>query len=327
MTYAQQRRVIDADSHLMEWPSFLTEHAPASVADRLPAITGGLSGLDVEAGRHAASERAELIALGDDLLRRGPKWHAALGAVERSDRATALDLLGFESQVVYSSLSWGLYNIEDPELRYPAYRAHNEAMAAFCAADARLSGVGLCDLDDPERSLEQLRLAIDLGLGQIAIPARAPGGGSPGHQRNDGFWRELADRCVPFVLHVGAAPISIESEWMDDGSREGSGPRQPQAEVIGSKDLMVIYQPFERFLSMLILDGVVERFPDLRGGAIEVGAGWVPEMLRRLDHAMAIWSRSELRLSEFNRQPSEQAIAQLRFTPYAFEDVGNMIDQ
>jgi hypothetical protein len=48
----------------------------------------------------------------------------------------------------------------------------------------------------------------------------------------------------------------------------------------------------------------------------------VPMMLRRLDHAAAIWSRSEPRLAQFTRSPSEQAAAQLRFTPYPFEDVG-----
>ena len=85
---------------------------------------------------------------------------------------------------------------------------------------------------------------------------------------------------------------------------------------------MVVYQPFERFLSTLVLDGVLERFPQLRGGAIEVGAGWVPDMIRRLDHAVTIWSRSERRLADFQRLPSEQAGEQLRFTPYPFEDVG-----
>ena len=33
------------------------------------------------------------------------------------------------------------------------------------------------------------------------------------------------------------------------------------------------------------LDGVFERHPDLRGAAIELGASWVPGMLRNLDHA------------------------------------------
>ncbi len=111
---------------------------------------------------------------------------------------------------------------------------------------------------------------------------------------------------------------------MNDGHSERESARG-RAEVIGSKDLMVIYQPYERFLSVLVLDGVLERFPALRGGAIEVGAGWVPDMLRRLDHAVAIWSRSEPHLAGMSRTPSEQAREQLRFTPYPFEDVGTLV--
>ena len=53
-----------------------------------------------------------------------------------------------------------------------------------------------------------------------------------------------------------------------------------------------------------------------------MGAGWVPDMLRRLDHAASIWSRSEPKLATFERTPTEQACAQLRFTPYPFEDIG-----
>src|SRR4030095_5668071 len=66
----------------------------------------------------------------------------------------------------------------------------------------------------------------------------------------------------------------------------------------------------------------LERHPQLRGGAIEMGAGWVPDMLRRLGHAVDIWSRSEAELRSMQRRPSEQAASQLRFTPYPFEDVG-----
>ncbi len=328
MTYAGDRRILDADSHLMEWPTFLTDHAPAAMAERFPPITGGLSGLDVDGGVHSADERAELAALGDDLIRRGPKWHAALGSVLPDERTQALDLLGFERQVVYSSLCAGLFRVEDPDIRYAAYRAHNRAMAAFCADDPRLIGVALGDLDDPERSLIELEAAAELGLGQIWIPSHAPGGAAPGHPRNDPYWATLAERGLPFVLHVGSAPLRIDDEWMDRG-RTDDGPtvtptvaRQPQAEVIGSRDLAVIYQPTERFLSVLLLDGVLERFPALRGGAIEMGAGWVPDMLRRLDHAHTIWSRSEPDLAEMTRTPSQQASDQLRFTPYPFEDVG-----
>ncbi len=322
MVYVGARRVIDADSHVMETRRFLLDHADAEVRDRLPDIGGGGLRLDVDAAAHSTEQRAELAALGDELLRRGPKWHAALGAVDPDERSQALDLLGFERQVVYSSLCAPLFGIADPMVRYGAYRAHNRAMAAFCHDDQRLLGVAIADLDDPTRSLAEVDAALALGLREVWIPARAPGGRSPGHPDNDPFWTRLAEHGVPFVLHVGSGPLPIGAEWMDDGrppAEQVSG-----AEVIGSKDFMVVYQPAERFMSVLVLDGVLERHPGLRGGVIEMGAGWVPAMLRRLDHAVSIWQRSEPRLAEFDRLPSEQAAAQLRFTPYPFEDVGRL---
>ncbi len=134
------------------------------------------------------------------------------------------------------------------------------------------------------------------------------------------FWARLAERGVPFVLHVGSGPLGIGDAWLHDGrppTEQFAG-----AEIIGAKDFAVVHHTAARFLSVLVLDGVLERFPQLRGGAIEMGAGWVPDLLRRLDHAVAIWKRSEPRLAGFARTPSEQAAAQLRFTPYPFEDVG-----
>jgi hypothetical protein len=168
MTYAGDRRMIDADSHLMEWPTFLTEHASREVAARLPKVVPELGPW---AERKARSREA-LVELGPELLRKGPKWNDALGAADPAERATALDLLGFERQVVYSSFCAKLFDVADPELRYAAYRAHNRAMAAFCAQDPRLSGVALCDLDGAERSLAELDAALELGLGQVWVTPR-----------------------------------------------------------------------------------------------------------------------------------------------------------
>ncbi len=319
----------DADSHLMELPGFLTEHAESGLRDRLPALSEiglAIEGIRLtgEAKGHPPEVVERLAALGGGLLR-GPKWHDALGAFNGTERRRALDLLGFERQVVFSSFCAALlFPLRDSALAHGGYRAHNRAMAEFCAADPRLVGVALVSLEDPARALETVDEALGLGLGAFWIPNAAPAGRSPGHPAHDPFWRRLAEHRTPFLLHVGSSPLSIPDEWMNDGRPERRTARGG-AEVIGSKDLMVIYQPYERFLSVLVLDGVLERFPDLRGGAIEVGAGWVPAMLRRLDHAVAIWARSEPHLAEMERKPSEQAAAQLRFTPYPFEEVGSII--
>ena len=325
MTYAGERRIVDADSHLMEWPGFLTDNVEARFRDAMPQIGGGRSQLELSTGSHTDDELEQLVGLGDDLIRKGPKWHAALGAVDPAERSQALDLLGFSHQVVYSSMCAPLFDLRDADARRAGYRAHNRAVAGFCGDDPRLHGVAMCDLDDVDAGIALVEEADELGLDLIWLPARAPGGRSPGHVDHDRFWAVLAERGLPFVLHVGSGAFGVGDDWLDDG-------RPPAemftgAEIIGSKDFMVVYHWAERFLSMLVLDGVLERHPTLHGGAIELGAGWVSSMLRRLDHAVAIWQRSEPRLGEFARTPSEQASAQLRFTPYPFEDVGWMCAQ
>ena len=331
MSYAGTRQINDADSHLMELPDFLTAHAEPDIRDELVPMLDSLTGIfdaTAHAGRrgHDPNRRAELAALGENLTR-GPKWHDALGAFSGEERSQALNLLGFQRQVIFSSFcARPIFTAPTAHLRYGAARAHNRAMAEFCDADARLIGVAMVPLDDPGQALEEIDRALDLGLGAVWISADAPGGRSPGHPLHESIWATLAERRVPFILHVGSADLSIPDSWMNDGHPDHRSARGG-AEVIGSNDLTVIHHSAHRFISVLVLDGVLERHPMLRGGVIELGAGWVPDMIRRLDHAATIWAKSEPHLQELKRAPSEQIRAQLRFTPYPFEDVAQMVSE
>ena len=328
MTYANGRTICDADSHLMELPDFLTRHADPAERDLMPVLgslaTGQFNPRDyVGMAGHSAERVAELIALGDGLTR-GPKWHDALGSFSGAERSTALDLLGFERQVIFSSFCARPIFEAEPQVRYPTARAHNRAMAAFCQGDKRLIGVAIVPLDDVAAALAEIEHAHGLGLGAVWVAAAPPGGRSPGHVDHERVWALLAERRMPFILHVGSSPLSIETPWMNDG-RPDRRTARGGAEVIGSKDLTVIHQAAQKFVSVLVLDGVLERHPTLRGAVIELGAGWVPDMIRRLDHAHEIWAKSEPFLADMRRRPSEQIRAQLRFTPYPFEDVAAFI--
>jgi hypothetical protein len=72
---------------------------------------------------------------------------------------------------------------------------------------------------------------------------------------------------------------------------------------------------------------VLERFRGLRGASVELGAGWAPSMLVRLDQIVQIFGRSEPALAGLGRSPSEQLREQFAFTPYPFEDVGTLVRQ
>ena len=58
----------------------------------------------------------------------------------------------------------------------------------------------------------------------------------------------------------------------------------------------------------MVLDGVFDRHRALRGGVIELGAGWVPQMVKRLDWIAEIWSKSDPNLKALTRKPSQQII-------------------
>ncbi len=158
MTYAGDRLIYDADSHLMELPDFLSAHADASTLKQLPPLYAGATGqFDGKpyagATGHTPEDLQKLVALGDNLTK-GPKWHDALGSFSGRERSTALDLLGFERQVVFSSFCARLiFAASTIDLRYGAANAHNRAMAAFCEGDRRLIGVAMVPLDDPQRAL------------------------------------------------------------------------------------------------------------------------------------------------------------------------------
>ena len=136
----------------------------------------------------------------------------------------------------------------------------------------------------------------------------------------------LAESDTPFVLHVGGAPLQLAKAWSNNG-------RAPTKDWLGggenvrTKDIAVLHQGPETFLSMMLLDGVFERFPALRGASVELGAGWVPSMLERLDWVAATWGRSDANLAGFTRTPTQQITQQLAFTPFVFEDIGTFIDQ
>ncbi|TDJ27521.1 MAG: hydrolase [Gammaproteobacteria bacterium] len=330
MTYATGRTFYDADSHIMDLPNFLQRYADPDVRDAMPnkaSATAGQIGHDdtlTDAG-HPEAYRAELLALGDELIS-GPKNYKALGAFSADERTQALDLLGFDKQLVFVSFAAGTaFNPKlDEKVRYGASRAANRGMAEFCGADDRLMGVAVIPLDNPALAIGELELALKQNLQAVWIPHRHCGGRSPGHNDFDPFWARLEEAAVPFVLHVGGAALQIEEPWTNTG-RPLPTDWLGGGENVRGKDMVRLHQDAEKFIGCLLLDGVLERFPKLRGGVIELGADWVPGMLKRLDHIAKTWGRTEPEIAALKRKPSEQITQQMAFTPFVFEDVGDLI--
>ena len=348
MAYAPDNRdFYDADSHVMELPNFIIDYADKEFKDLIPPVNYKASLVTDEeveeivnnGGKHTKEHVETQIALGDRLIAES-KEIQALGAFNRADRSVAMDMLGFKKQLVFATHSVvtpfrdlrGKAKYVDkqgvkitPELRYGATRAPNRAMSDFCSEDPRLMGVGVIPLHEPELAMVELDFAIKSGLEAIWVPHYACGDRSPGHLALDPFWRKLSEEGIPFLMHVGGSPLQLDKSWSDNGkppSKDWMG----GGENVRAKDMVVMHQGPETFVSMMVLDGVFERHPELKGASVELGAGWVPEMLQRLDYVVKTWSRVDKNLSEIKRKPSEQLIEQMAFTPFHHEDVSMLMD-
>ena len=330
MPYAHRPTVLDADSHLMEGLDWLRDHADADTRKLLPDLTGLLdkggagAGQAIRKGQARIGDAEQTAALEQDVISSAKGW-LALGAMDAAERSRALDLLGFSSQLVFSTFSLGLFAFsQDLDVVYGGTSAHNRMMAEFCDHDPRLVGVGFLPLHDPERSLAAVDEALELGCGALWVAHAPSAGRSPAHTDNDPVWAQVQEAGVPVVLHIGGGRNTIARAWHQNG-RPRPVDLHGGGENLRAKDLPSVHHAAETFLTAMVLDGVFERFPDLRCGVIEMGASWVPSLLHRLDYAARSFSRTEPMLSELTLEPSEYVRRQVRFTPFPGEDVAGMI--
>jgi uncharacterized protein len=341
MTYAGQRVILDADSHVMELADFLDDFIDPAQRGRLrrrgmDALERVLDDAVVKA-RARRSDPAEAAAAEDRLL--VDKGWSAMGGFDPAERTRVLDLLGFEGQLVFATFATAMFSLPrnihrytdtdelsaDLELLYTGCRAQNKAMASFCAADPRLLPVAFVPLVDPERATATAEEAIGAGCAAVMVPSTAAGERAPTHPDLEELWALLERSGVPFVLHVGGGGRLLDPAFHNNDmpvtDHLGGG------ENIRSKDYLAIHHSPEVFLGALILDGLFDRHPGLRGGCIEQGAGWVVSWLRQLDHAQRAFHRTEEPLRRLEAKPSEYVRRHLKFTPFPGEPVGWMIEQ
>jgi predicted TIM-barrel fold metal-dependent hydrolase len=123
---------------------------------------------------------------------------------------------------------------------------------------------------------------------------------------------------------VGSASRVHPDAYFDNG-RPKTTDWLGGGENLRAKDFMTLSFAPQMFLTALAYDGVFQRFPNLRGGVIELGAGWVADFLRRLDHGWRSFRKTDAVIAELAEPPSEQIRRAVRFTPFANEDVGAVI--
>ncbi len=328
MPYIENRIVHDADSHLMELPDCLDPYFTAALLARYHALPiykakRGRAGW-AEKARAQHDEAGFRAGVDANVMLR--KNYEAHGAFIRADRPHAIDLLGFTSQLVFTTFCLGNFGLDqgdDLELCYAAASAHNRMMADFCSVDRRLLGTGYVPLEDFDRAKAAAKEALDLGLKALLVPSRPPQHHAHSHVALDPVWTIAQEAGVPILFHVGG------EEKLAPVYKENGLP--PVKDFHGGDDnfTSVSYMPIPnsamQTLATMIFDGVMDRFPRLKFGAIELGASWAPGWMRSMDSAAHAFIKNEERLQKLSARPSEIVRRQVRVTPYPHEDAGWLI--
>jgi aminocarboxymuconate-semialdehyde decarboxylase len=218
-------------------------------------------------GHFVAPEELELVK-GTNLERNisnNLNGQLVLGA----GRLQVLDQLGIDVQVLSHQGGW--WYEADRDLAAKIIKVQNEQLAAWCNAHRdRFVGLASVSLQYPEMAAEQLEGAVKkLNLRGVGIAGHA-GGEVPSTPKYDPFWTKVQELGVLVFVHPGGADNIIK-----DGALRGRG---DLGNIIGN--------PLETtfFLSRLIFDGTLDRFPNVKICGAHAG-GYLPSYLGRTDVA------------------------------------------
>lgn len=300
--------LVDADAHVNPAPTFWDEYLPKKFAGRGPKWEPG--GPDdkhdwmvFEGVRKPLNLQSATSGQGRQFRPTGKQELLRAGNWEPAARLADMDQDGVETAILYGG---GPLGTADNELYLASFDAYNRWLADFCAyAPKRLAGAAYLPMQDITASTAMVHDAARRGLRAVNIPAFPQSGaittggfgaqvlaltGDPDGPLQyddpafDPFWKACVDTNMAVTIHLGARI-----------ARPGQFKFLPN--MVMSKLCMA--EP----IAILIFGGVFDRFPDLRFGAIESGAGWVAFVAEYMDgiyDSQRHWLKLEL-----GRRPSE----------------------
>jgi len=328
MPYIDRRLVHDADSHLMEMSDCLDPYFEKTLLKRFldhPNLGVRVGNrLSIEDALKRQQDEEFRAGAADNIMLR--KNYDAEGAFLKQDLPSAVDHIGVASQLVFTTFCLGNFGFDqsdDLELCYGAADAHNRMMTDFCSVDKRLLATAYVPLEDFDRAKATAKTAIDMGAKALMVPSWCPQNHGPSHTGLFPVWAMAEEGGLPILFHVGG------EEKLNLTYKNNGMPPVPDFHGGDANFTSITYLPIstsvQQALATLIIDGIFDRFPKLKWGAIELGASWLPGWLRNIDSAAHAFIKNEERLQKLSDKPSDIARRQLRVTPYPHEDTGWII--
>ena len=185
----------------------------------------------------------------------------------------ALDRGGMEMAVLYPTLGLFMSFLKDRQWALALCRAYNSFMhEEFTRKSPRLKAVALLPLQDAEAAARELRRAVR-ELGCVGAMLAADGA----HLLGDARFTPIFDEAQRLDTMLGVHA---------SGSHLGGGGLELFPTFIQTHTCSHAFGQM-RQLTSIVLEGVPERFPNLRIAFLEAGCGWAPYWIERMDEEYA----------------------------------------
>jgi predicted TIM-barrel fold metal-dependent hydrolase len=323
-------RLIDLDSHIQ--PS-LDDYEAAAGAVGLKfaaSIREMLATLPAEGAHQLARLMGKESSVFTEEMVWNTKGAQAPGAFSAEGRLRTLDVMGVRRALIFADPAVQAAAFAPTELGIATMRHWNDFVIEFGKRDRdRLRVAALLNLHDVDIAAAELERVLARGGRAFVMPSGAPpGGASPAHPLMDRIWGMLEEARASALLHIGGEQGFLASDaWGRGVDHLDFRPHDfmSETEQINTYAFASFHYAPQNFISTLVLGGVFERFPDLRFGAIELGAGWMAPMAERLDQVANLFAK---RLAPaLSMKPSDYVRRNLRVTPFRFEPVADYMER
>jgi predicted TIM-barrel fold metal-dependent hydrolase len=318
--------VIDSDQHLFEYRGLWEEHIAPGLRDEAIRFVDDAQGHVRVVWRDTVLAVADVQTPGetDAIGARRERERRGLPPLARYDevlprdywdpaaRVERLASLGVDEAILFPNYGLAWERVLQVDLR--ALTANMEAWNRWCATvvsegRGRLHPVAhltLRDLGWLERQLPALAAA---GVRAAMIAPALVDGRPLSHPDLDRAWAAFVHHGVSPCFHVADQPKVIDEAWYTDRAELG----------VAALDAVLIHVPVSVACTDLILNGVLERHPELRIGIVELSAVWVPLYLMMLDGGSRFVQRLGGRAETLPLAPSEYFRRQVRVSSFAYE--------
>jgi predicted TIM-barrel fold metal-dependent hydrolase len=327
--------IIDSDQHLYESRTLWREHIDPAMRDEALRIEDDATGTprlrwrahDIGVGEVQIPGRTDEIGEYHRRVRHGLPPLTSYDETlprdywEPAARLAKLADLGVDEAVLFPN--YGLLWERTLHQSLPALLANMTAWNRWCVTVAqegrgRLHPVAHLSLRDPAWLDEQLRMLAHAGVRMAMIAPALVDGRPLSHRDHDRMWAAFCHHGITPTFHVAEQPHVFADAWYTDA----------QTAFVPAVSAVFIYTAVALACTDLILNGTLERFPDLRIGIVELSSLWVPLYLMMLDGAWNFTSRlngeSPAKLA---LQPSEYFRRQVRVSAFAYESPGALQQQ